>query len=60
VVYPRDARRLLLDITDETMKGLCSSSERQPGAPALCNGLGPVGDRRGGADRQPLWRRGES
>ena len=35
VVYTRDARRILMDITDETMKGLRSSSE--PYARLLAN-----------------------
>ena len=35
VVYTRDARRILMDITDETMKGLRSSSE--PYAKLLAN-----------------------
>ncbi len=45
VVYTRDARRILMDIPDEAMKGIRSASE------------GPVGNRRDRADRQPLWRR---
>jgi len=35
VIYTRDARRVLMDITDETMKGLRSSSE--PYAQLLAN-----------------------
>ena len=51
VVYTRDARRILMDIPDDAMKGIRSASE--PYAK-----LGPVGDRRDGTHRQPLWRRG--
>ena len=63
VVYTRDARRILMDIPDEAMKGIRSASEvlRQiagrPDPPALWLGLGLVRNRRHRADRQPLWRR---
>ena len=62
VVYTRDARRVLMDIPDEAMKGIRSASEpyakllAETDAPALRHRLGPVGDRRDRADRQPLWR----
>ena len=62
VVYTRDARRLLMDIPDEAMKGIRSASE--PYAKLLagqvrqrfCDRLGLVGNRRDGTDRQPLRR----
>jgi hypothetical protein len=63
VVYTRDARRILMDIPDEAMKGdpFGLGSLRQiagrPDPPAFCLGLGPVRDRRHRADRQPLRRR---
>ena len=63
VVYTRDARRILMDIPDEAMKGIRSASEAlrqtagEPDPPALCHRLGPVGNRRHRADRQPLRRR---
>jgi hypothetical protein len=62
VVYTRDARRVLMDIPDDAMKGIRSlGSLRQiagrPDPPALCLGLGPVRNRRHRTDRQPLWRR---
>src|ERR1700740_3863508 len=34
VVYTRDARRVLMDITDETMKGMRSASEPSAKVPA--------------------------
>src|ERR1700746_2714299 len=34
VVYTRDARRVLMDITDETMKGMRSASEPSANLPA--------------------------
>ena len=63
VVYTRDARRLLMDIPDEAMKGIRSASE--PYAKLLasqirqrfCDRLGTFGNRRDGPDRQPLRRR---
>ena len=63
VVYTRDARRILMDIPDDAMKGIRSASE--PYAKllasqiraALCHRLGPVRNRRHGPDRQPLRRR---
>jgi nicotinamide-nucleotide amidase len=57
VVYTRDARRVLMDITDETMKGIRSASE--PYAKLLAEqtrrrfatdwGTGPTGNRYGDA-----------
>ena len=63
VVYTRDARRILMEIPDEAMKGIRSASEpyakllADPNSPALFQRLGPVRDRRDRPDRQPLWRR---
>src|SRR4051794_16590789 len=63
VVYTRDARRVLMDIPDEAMKGIRSASEpyakllASQVRPALFQRLGLVGDRSDRADRQPLWRR---
>ncbi len=63
VVYTRDARRILMDIPDEAMKGIRSASE--PYAKLLASQirtrfahrLGPVRNRRHRPDRQPLRRR---
>ena len=64
VVYTRDARRLLMDIPDDAMKGIRSASE--PYAKLLASqirtrfatdwGLSETGAT--GPDRQPLRRRG--
>jgi nicotinamide-nucleotide amidase len=63
VVYTRDARRILMDIPDDAMKGIRSASEVYAKLLAaqirrrFCLRLGPVRNRRHRADRQPLWRR---
>ena len=66
VVYTRDARRILMDIPDDAMKGnsfviraVCQAAGKPDPDPVL-HRLGPLGDRRGGADRQPLRRRRRS
>jgi hypothetical protein len=62
VVYTRDARRILMNIPDDAMKGIRSASE--PYATLLASQirqryrLGPVGDRRDRTDGQSLWRCG--
>src|ERR1700738_3737048 len=63
VVYTRDARRILMDISDEDMKGIplgfatLRQIARGPGSPAIFLRLGPVRNWRHRADRQPLRRR---
>ena len=62
VIYTRDARRVLMDIPNDAMKGIRSASEPcsaagKPDPRASCNRLGPLRDRRHRPDRQPLWRR---
>src|SRR6478735_8440648 len=59
VVYTRDARRILMDIPDEAMKGIRSASETYAKllASQIRQRFWSVGDRRDRADRQPLWRR---
>ena len=64
MVYTRDARRILMDIPDDAMKGIRSASEpyaqtagRARSARAFRHRLGPFRDRRDRPDRQPLRRR---
>src|ERR1700733_13573388 len=70
VVYTRDARRILMDIPDDAMKGIRSASEvyaglfgsprglvGEPHPRTLLEPLGPVRNRRHRPDRQSLWRR---
>jgi len=63
VIYTRDARRILMDIPDEAMKGIRSASE--PYATLLASQIrqrfstdwGLSENRRHGSHRQPLRRR---
>ncbi len=63
VVYTRDARRILMDIPDEAMKGISlglralRQTAGEPDPRALLHRLGPVRNRRHRPDRQPLRRR---